>query len=211
MKNALAFAIALFSLNLLASSVEFTGSPTVVSVSGQKVEVHPEVKTKLAGEAEVALKLSGAGIRKKTVFFVPVNVYYAASYVVDPAVFKGTSPLEGLNASPVRVLKLTMLRNLSGSEIRQSFEEALKFNNVDLNATGMANVFSQFTVDANPGDTFTIVSHPHNSMERLIVELPSKTISEEAKDLGLDFLKVWFGKPIDGGIEDLQKLLVGNQ
>lgn len=212
MKNLITVVSFFTALNLVAAPVaEYSGTPKFISASGKKVAVYPEAKTKIAGEPEVALKLSGAGIRVKSFLFIPANVYVASSYVADPKVFEGKAPIEGIKASPVRILKLTMLRSLTGADVRKSFEEALKYNDVDVNSTAIANVFAQFTDDANPGDTYTLVAYPKGSLERLTVEMPTKLVNEEGKDLGVDFFKVWFGKPIDDGIADLQKELIGKK
>lgn len=203
------FSIVFFASQASASIVEYAGNPVSVPASGQKVLVHPEAKL-ATPDGTLALKLSGHGIRTKSILLVKVNVYLAASYVEDPKALNSSDPLAGIQSSKGKILKLTLLRAMSGADIRSSFEESLDYNGVDLNETAIANVFEQFNFSGNAGDTFTLIGYPGSgSLERLVIELPNKTIEEEGKDLSFNFWKVWFGKPLDSGLETLKKALTG--
>ncbi len=189
-----------------ASIVEFSG--TEAKVAG--VKVLSDAKAKLPA-GEVPLKLSGAGIRTKTKLLLTFNVYVASSYVTDvQALRRAATPVEGVRQQNVKVLKLDMLRALSAAEIRQSFEEALELNGVNIDAAEIQDIFAQWKSAVKTGDSITMIGFEEAKEDKIVIEVGGKTINSKGKDISFDFWKIWFGKG-DDGITSLQKLLVGKE
>ncbi len=198
-------AILLVSSFAHASMVEFSG-PIVKTVSG--VAVPQDAKVKLPS-GDVSLKLSGAGIRWKVKLLLKFNVYVASSYVTDVTTLrKASSPSEGIRQQKLKVLRLNMLRALSAAEIRQSFEEALITNGVDVDAEAVQSIFNQWSSGVKAGDPITMIGYEENGQDKIAIEVLGKTITATAKNVSFDFWKIWFGKG-DAGIMALQKELVG--
>ncbi|MBI4403220.1 MAG: hypothetical protein HY537_03625 [Deltaproteobacteria bacterium] len=191
-----------------ASAVEFQGTPQVVSASGIDVKIYPQAMIH-AGEVNYPVKLSGYGIRTKSVLFLDANIYMVASYVDDPALMQPLNLLQGIRLSKGKVLQLTMLRSLTGEQVSKSLEDALRINGVDVSSGPVKNVLSQFSVALPAGHSALLIGFPKaDAVETLAIEFLGKDIKEEGKSLALDFWRVWFGTPVDGGIKKLQAELV---
>lgn len=203
----------LVSAQVFAGIVEFQGAPKISAVSGTSVKVFPETTVKTEN-GDVKLKLSGFGTRKKDVFGISVNVYVAASYLEDLSQVNVEKPLESIQTSKVRVLQLTLVRNVSGADLRASLEEALIVNGVDINSAAFQNFFNGFNFSLKTGESATLIMYAkEGNVEKVVVEVPGKQFSEEAKFLGLDLWKVWFGKidKNDKGLKELQTKLLSNK
>lgn len=210
MKILLTLTILVTSTLSLGNVVEFVGTASTENISGVNISVYPEAKIKQLDGSMVTAKLSGSGIRKVNVVFVSVNVYHIASYVMYPEKLKLPNAMEGIQASPTRLLKLTLLRNLSGQEIRTSFEQALEHNGVDITHASFVKMMEQIEgTSTSPGQTVLFGATPGKSEERIFVELPNKKFEDETKGLSTDMWKIWFNKPVDAPMKELQKLLVG--
>lgn len=192
-----------------ASAVEFTGTATVKTIAGINVQVFPTANVTV-DEATIPVRLSGSGVRKKLVLFFTVDVYAATSYVEDPAQLQAANPMEGIRGSRAKVLQLTMLRNMSGADIRTAFEEALDLNAVDLNNPAVRSVLGRFNMEARPGDIFTVAGFTKaNGEQGVEIKFPSTTTQDSGTGLADDFWKVWFGTPIDDEMLTLQRALIG--
>ena len=192
------------SIAQAGSIVKFEGKGSTV---GKVADVAPGVKV-TTPDGEVTLKVSGAGIRQKVKVFT-FNVYSIASYVGDVSVLrKAKTPIEGIEKQKVKVLYLKMLRGLSASEIRDSFEASLDLNGVDLKSDGVKEVFKQWSADVKTGDTITLIGYPEKETDTLIIEVNGVVIKSSQKGLPTDFWKIWFGKG-DDKILEVQPSLVG--
>ena len=192
------------------SVVELQGNPTDIDVSGTPMKVFPQA-TLTTPKGNTNLKLTGYGIRQKAVAFVHVNVYLATSYVDESINLNNSSPVDSLKDAKGRVILLDMLRTMTAQDIRTAFEEALDVNGVDVNSKEVQSLFSQFTGDLHAGDRIVVASYPtgEGTVETLILELPKKTLTESGNLLGLDFLKIWFGEPVDELMGELKAKLTG--
>lgn len=199
------------SVPLFASLVQFSGTPKTVTASGFKVSIFPEAQVQ-TGELSRPVKLSGFGIKRKMIFFTKVNVYVAASYLDDLSQINAEKPLDSVKDAKVRVMRLFLLRNLTGAELQNGMEEALVLNNVDINAVPFQNLFKAFQSDFKAGQVATLLSwNLGNDLEKVVVEVPKfkdRDFSEEAKWMGFDIWKGWFGIPVDAELKTLQKELL---
>lgn len=191
------------------SVVELTGTPTLIDVAGSEMQVYPQASL-TTSNGVVPLKLTGYGIRQKSVAFAKVNVYLATSYVDENISVSPENPIDSLKNAKGRVIILDLLRTMTGQEIRTAFEEALDVNQVDVNAPEVQSLLSQFDGDLYSGDRIVVSSYPNErGIENLIIELPKKNLSESGNLLGLDFWKIWFGEPVDELMAELQSKLIG--
>lgn len=209
MKNL--FFVLIASTQLYAGIAEFAGTPKSVTASGVTVQVFPEAALN-TGEQKINLKLTGFGIRKKPVFFTKVNVYVAASYLDDVSKVNLEQPLASIKDAKARVMQLTFLRNLSGAEIRQSMEEALILNDVDVNSAAFQTFFNSFNFDISAGQVMTVATfNKGGNLENVTIEVPTTRFSTEGNFVGLDLWKGWFGIPADDGLKELQPQLLTNK
>lgn len=201
---------AFIATSAFASVVEVKGTAKDVDVSGKIYKVYPEATLNTLN-GPVSLKLTGYGVRQKSVAFVKVNVYLATSYVDVDTTLSTTTPIDSLKDAKGRVIMLDMLRAMTASDIRTAFEEALDVNGVDINSKAIQSVFSKFNGDLREGDRILLASYPgERSDETLMIELPRKNIIQETGNfLGLDFWKIWFGEPVDALMGELKARLTG--
>jgi hypothetical protein len=200
-----------------ASLVEFSGSPTELKDSGKSmtdtgrvVKVFPAVSI-TKGKDKLEMKMTGAGIRWKTVAIMDVNVYAAANYLDSNLAINKQNPIESVANSKAKVMHMTFFRSLTSKEIGDALKAALEKNGVDLNSPHMKNFFGQFEFSMSPGDSMTLIGTKlPNGEEELILEAPGKVIKGQGKNLATDVWKGYLGTPVDKGLEDLKNKLVGN-
>jgi len=191
------------------SQVELTGTPQTIDVSGSQMLVHPQAVL-ATSNGNLPLKLTGFGVRQKSVAFINVNVYFATSYVDEALTLNPENPIESLKESKGRVILLDMLRTMNAQDIRTAFEEALDVNGVSLDSKEIQSLLSRFQGDLYAGNRIVISSYSGASgLEDLVIELPKSTLSESGTFLGLDFWKIWFGEPVDSLMGQLKTKLVG--
>lgn len=200
-----------------ASSVDFSGTPIELKDAGKSmtdtgriVKIHPVARL-TSGKDKLELKLTGAGIRWKTVAIMDVNVYAAANYLDSTLKINAQNPIESVAASKAKVMQMTFFRSLTAKEIGEALKAALEKNNVDLKAPHLKAFFDQFEFAVSPGETMTLIGTKlPNGDEELIVEVPGKVIKGKGKNIATDVWKGYLGTPVDKGLEDLKSKLIGN-
>jgi hypothetical protein len=206
------------SFPLFAGSlVEYSGNPTELKDSGKGmtdtgrvVKVYPTANLQKAKE-KFDLKLTGAGIRWKTVAIMDVNVYAAAHYLDSNLKMNVQNPIESVSNSKSKVMQMTFFRSLTSREIGEALKAALEKNNVDLKTQHMKAFFDQFEFSLSPGETMTLIGTKlANGEEELVLEAPGKVIKGQGKNMATDVWKGYLGTPVDKGLEDLKSKLVGN-
>jgi len=207
-----------FTLSGWASSlVEYSGKTLKVSDagggmmdSGRTVTVYEEATLK-ADKGNAKLKLTGAGLRKKSIALMDVNVYAAAHYLDSSSRMNPSNPMESVESSPAKVLQLTFFRSLTAKEIGNALKEALGKNGVDLNLPHLKTFFGQFEFSVSPGETMTLIGRrTANGEEELVLEAPGKVIQGKGPKIATDVWKGYFGVAADSGLENLKKKLSGN-
>jgi hypothetical protein len=213
----ISIALLVFGLQGFAGSlVDYSGTQTELADSGKsltdsgrKVKVFGEA-TLMNGKTKVPLKLTGSGVRWKTVAIMDVNVYAAAHYLDANLVMNPAKPLDSIAASNGRVLQMTFFRSLTSKEIGEALKSALEKNGVDLNSPHLKDFFSQFEFSVSPGETLTLIGIKGvKGEEEVIAEAPGKVIRGKGKNMATDIWKGYFGTPGDKGLEDLKKKLSG--
>lgn len=209
--NKIFFSIFLvFSLSSYAAKVEPIGTPMrSVSASGIEVPVYEKVGLTGTSKTPVELKLTGGGVREKKVVIASVNVYLLLSYTDLNVPLDAGDPLKSLSQSRNRLLRMTFLRDVDAEKIRNSFADALKENGVSLEDPAMKKLLDALQFDVKKGGGVELIGlRPATGMEKVQMVFPTKTIESEGKTLVSDFWKIWFGKPADGGLEDLKPRLL---
>lgn len=210
MQNIFLALVFLVSYSAFGALAEFQGTPKPITASGVTVNIYPEAKVKV-GSGELTLKVTGAGVRKKAVVGpVKVNVYVIGSWVDAPEKLT-PDPIEYFKTSQGKLLQMTFLRDISGLDLRTSFQESLEANNVDVNSTAIQNLLTKFTFDVKAGQTGVMLAELNatGTVEKIRVELADKAFEESDKELGTNLWRIWFGMPIDAEMELLKKALLG--
>jgi Chalcone isomerase-like len=200
----------------------------IFSINAQTLTTKPSEKTfedvKLLdsvsfedGTVKADLKSVSYGLRKKTKFgLITVSVYVAEFFVADPTKLQKTS--DGILASlktagPVQ-LRLTVSRDLTGEQISDSFAEAFKANDIDLEKTSkeLTDVLSAIKdiKKFKKGDVFSLTIYWMNTTATLLIQKPDQSIQKISgpDKLATDLFSIWFGISADTKLEDLKKALL---
>lgn len=194
--------------------LKFIGEPSsAISAGGLMVPVFDEAKGFYPGGPVdgTPLFLTGAGIRRKKVSFVTVDVNVAASYIDSTGGISQNDPLGTLSNTEVKAMALTMVRDVTADQIKSSFTDALKANQVDLNKPGIKKLINEITFGAAKGETVMILGLGKNQPEKVILETSTGKHIEASDDgVSLDLWRCWFGTPVDSLMADLKKKLIGS-
>ena len=170
--------------------------------------------------AAVPLEFVSAGIRKKKVVVFNAKVYVAQLFVDSKSKFlklpagadvaKDQTSLNAIGTLSKVALRLEFLRELSAEKIVNSFDEALKANNLSPQSDpGLGKILDAVKRNGNvsSGDAISIVGINGTDKDRLLIENDrgvSATIEGDAK-LVDHFFSIWFGVPADGGLRELKE------
>lgn len=176
-------------------------------------------RTLTLDKKEFDLKLVNYGLRKKAVFgLVPVRIYTLQLLAAQPDKLVKTPEgiLESLKAgSPVQIY-LTLLRDIPGKKISDSFRDSLAANKINLKEASPE--LKQVLTEIDSIDEFknkenfslTAVWDDKADQGTLLIEDPTqaiKSITGNAQFLN-QFFSIWFGKTTDSRLEDLKKSLL---
>jgi hypothetical protein len=143
------------------------------------------------------------------VLITSVNVYFIQSYTDLTSPLDAADPLKSLTQAKARALRMTFLREIEAEKIRTSFSDALKENGVSLEDPAIQAILSNLKFDVKKGGSVDIIGTKTDSgAEKLQLIFPERTVLAESQTLVTDFWKIWFGKPADGGLEDLKPRLL---
>lgn len=194
------------SLNVQAAMIEGIGTPKV-TIEG--VPVFSEARVPSAPGK--TLKLTGAGVRKKKIVLVKVDVYVAAHYL-DPAVtWDAKNPMDAISKANVKVMELSFLRDVDSKKIREAFLSSLSTNKVDVESVAVKEVFGKLTFDIKDKQKLVLVGQGTGANESLSFETPTGRHTVKGPSVASNFWRIWFGIPDDGGLEDLKEKLVGQK
>lgn len=174
---------------------------TNFEIGGQKLKVAKTLK-----EAGQSLSLTGYGVRKKKVVLVKVSVYVASHYVSNPTGWSASDPTNSLKKQPRRALTLDFMRDVPGEKIKGAFEESLKENGLDPARKDLATLLNGLAVDMKEGQKMTLsgVIDSVKGEQTLIARGPKGAVEVKSPNVVDDMWSIWFGKPADGGLEELK-------
>lgn len=174
---------------------------TPYEIGGLKFKVAKTIK---AGPE--SLSLTGYGIRKKKVVFIKVNVYVASHYVSNPSAWTANDPAGALKKQPRRLLNLNFMRDVPGEKIKGAFEDSLKENGLDPERKDLAKILNGMAADLKEKDqiSFSGTIDGKSGEQTLTAKGPSGSVEAKSPSIVDDMWSIWFGKPADGGLEDLK-------
>jgi hypothetical protein len=190
---------------------------TGADVLFEDVKLSPTVTVDDTG-TKTELKSVSHGLRKKKVFgLIPVKIYVTEFFSEHPEKLKKTNDeiLTSLKLSQAVQLKLTLSRDLSGTQIADSFKEALAANKIDTEKTSkelkeVLSVINKIEKFKNT-ETFSISAlWQKDNTATLIIQKPDGSIQKVTgpDQFVTDLFSIWFGTPVDGKMEDLKKALL---
>ncbi len=210
--------LAILSLGSLAHASTVTPRGQALETIGSgslSVPVYRNVDLTIEGSTKsVPLFLTGDGERVETIIF-DIPLYAGISYIsVDPATIDGSQGrdkiLSAVMASPIKVIELTMLNDLTALQIRTAFKDAFRVNGVDVNAPVLSAFLNKINFPFSRGLKLTIVGYIDDRGTTIVrVERPGEpAIISIDSQLSNDFWKVWFGKTDTsdvniGGFQDM--------
>ena len=206
--------LAVLCIPVNAGVLEFSGiSDQRLDTSDFKLAIYPTAVVNIpevTPEGGIPVYLTGAGLREKSIVLFSVDVYYATSYLNQKVKLNEKQPMDQIRKSSVRAIQLTLLRDLSGEKIRDSFKDALEENGISVETPGFKKLFEQIDGEVKERTTVTIVGYTKkDGSQGILYSLPSKTVQVEEDGIADKFWLVWFGKPADSGLEKLKQGLMG--
>lgn len=137
------------------------------------------------------LELTSTGIREKKILFASVDVYQIGLY--------------GKHDGFPKALMLTLLRNVDAAKIKESFQESLGKNDVKVEGA-LTEFFAMFR-DLKKGTVAAFVATNADTLELILPEGKKKWTEP---GLSEKFMKIWFGIPADGKMEELKQKLISS-
>lgn len=204
------FTVSTFKLFILTSLFSYcTFAQNIkTNISQQKYE-----EFKLAastqyddGTTKADLKAFSTGIRKKKAFgLVTVKVYHAELLLAKAENIKKEEDLalESLKAAGPIHLRLTMLRDLTGKQISDSFKEVLQaFDLKEENySQELKDIFKEISgiTEFKKGEVFSLAANWTDKKATLLIQKPDQQIIKiSGSDVfATQLFQIWFGKPVD--------------
>lgn len=180
-------------LSVAAALVVASGVLFALEVAGVKVPDTVSVDGK-------ALKLNGAGIRKKAFF----KVYVAALYVETPS--KDAATL--VSSSQIKSMRLHMLRDVAGPKISGAIVEGFENNSKAAmpQLKGRLDQLAKMIPDVKQGEEIDLTWLPEKGTQVTVRGTNTGTI--EGRDFADALFSVWLGpNPVQ---EDLKLALTGS-
>lgn len=213
------FKFIIFSALAVSAAAVEAQTLSATPAEGKKFEDMPLTETVTLTDSDVSatLKSVSHGMRRKKVFgLVPVKVYVAEFFAADPTKLQkeDATILDSLKPSGPVQLRLTLARDLSGTQISDSFKEALGVNGVDVKnpPKEIGEILAELAQikEFKEKEVFSLTGAWKDSNGTLYIQKPDgsiKKISGEATFLKQIF-SIWFGEPADGKLGELKKTLL---
>ena len=164
--------------------------------------------------AEAKMSLVGAGLRAKTVLFVPAKVYVAELFSGDAAKYsRDVNALKSLENVTFTAVRLTFLRGVDAPTVASSYREALAANSVNLKDPSIVAFLTNVENggDASAGKSFVMLLILNKEGgTTLFYEDTKNQVSQVQgpRALQQQILSIWLGQSADAGLEKLKKSLL---
>jgi hypothetical protein len=146
------------------------------------------------------LHLNGKGLRTATIF--NVNVYQAGLYLAR----RSSDAQQVINSTDPRVVRLTFLRNVTGNQVRDAWNEDFK-KNCQPNCAALQPAFNDLVsrmTDAKTGDVFAYIFTPKGIH---IIRNGQEVNHSDNPELAKTVLSFWLGKQPPS--TDLKQAMLG--
>jgi hypothetical protein len=174
------------------AALGFALAALAAEVGGVKLPDTVEVDSK-------ALKLNGAGIRKKLI----VKVYVAGLYVETPS--KDAAAL--VSSNQIKSMRLHMLRDVKGASVSGAIADGFALNSKDAlpQLKPRLDQLAKLIPDVSEGEEIWLTWVPDKGTD--VVVRGTKTGTIEGRDFADALFSVWLGpKPVQ---DDLKQGLLG--
>jgi len=162
----------------------------------------------------LTMDLLGAGLRSKTVLFIPAKVYVIQLFSDNkPAFTRDANALTSLvNNSKMIALKITMLRTVDASSLAVSFKEALQANGhaIDSDLAAMLNIVEKGAPGTQGKElSMLMVKDQAGKVNFYYQDAAGKQQSlSGSSELGAKVMSIWLGKPADDGLAKTKEQLL---
>jgi hypothetical protein len=160
--------------------------------------------TAVVSTRSTPLHLLGAGLRKKKVAIVDVNVYVGQLYSDNASTFvrTGDGALASLDANKTVALTMTFLRDVSADQVQGAFQDALAANNVDQTSTEMAAFLNAVEAggDAKNGKVITTIGEKLDDGTEVVTYVNDQAPAVSVvgpKGFVSAIMSIWLGTPSD--------------
>lgn len=169
------------------------------------------------GGRDLELQPLGAGVRKKHLFLVKVDVYVAQLLGSDLTNFNkldSESALNSLVFSSGMAMRMTFLRTVSADKMEESFRSACEANGVDPSKGSFVPFLATVKqgVAMKKGDSILVWGVKESGKDVIYYQVGGKTSRVDGEPGFLrQVFSLWMGKPVDRGMENLQKEILGKK
>lgn len=196
--------------------IGLTANAGLLTLSGgsKKLEGVTLNQTANVTGSDVNMTLVGAGLRAKTVLFVPAKVYVAELFTNEATKFsRDNNALKSLEAASVTAVRLTFLRGVDAATVASSYREALVANSVNLKDPSIVAFLNNVEKggDASSGKSFVmLLILTKDGGTKLYYEDTKDQVSviDGPRALQQNILSIWLGQSADSGLEKLKKSLL---
>lgn len=186
------------------------------SVQKESVNISTGATATIEG-ANYELTTVGSGVRKKKVIIVPIKVYVAQVMVNDQSRYVKTAAgaLPSIDNQTTVAVRLTFLRDVPASNIKESFQSSLDANGVPANDADIRKFMSlvdEVGAAENNGSLTIAITKAADGSETLALENKKsasvlKTM-KGAKGLAHNIMSIWLGVPADDYLTELKAELL---
>jgi hypothetical protein len=173
----------------------------------------PKADIEWKGE-KTTLELAGKGLRVKKVVFVNVKVYDAYFYASDMGTLQRTEKdfLTSLDTQKRFAMRLKFLRSVDAEAVRNSYRDALKANEVDLEGPGVKEFLQAVELggEVKEGQNLSMIGVRTATGESLLFENARGEVAEIKGAAGFlkQIMSIWFGETPEAAMLDLKKSLL---
>lgn len=206
------FCLFFFALMPLAKAGILTPVSATTELDGVKIVSKGSLQL---GNNSYTMDIAGSGIRKKQVAIFKASVYVAQFFVSDISKFKRGSAAEANDSIPSMAavaITITFLRDVEAKKLFSAFEEGFKANGIAIDSVEMKDFLEKVKTsgEAKKGSAWVIAGEKRDGVEQIYLENSEKRLDIVKGPTGFihKVFALWFGKPTDSGLEDLQKQIL---
>ena len=163
---------------------------------------------------KVKMRLTGFGVRSRQILFLRPNIYFIQSYIEQSAPHPQT--LSDWARIRYAYLRLTLVRSVTHSQMTSSFEKGFEVNGwTKSNLPVMTTFLQGFDFDLSKASEleFVAIRNSRGLPQQIVFSQGNgKSWDVRGEKIADALWSIWFGKPVDNQMEELQKqLLLGGR